>query len=374
MIIEQNSQNNLAYSDEDPEKSANAPDDFMDFNALNANNFSDEEENAQAADDISGQNEDFGNQNAEDDEQANKNSENVAEAFNAENQLRSNIQPNNANFDNNIQNTKTDNNSREEEEEEKEKTQKSNTNKTNANRTLENKQTTNRQNINNHNKNYTNTNTEENEIDKARKQEILSLLLNTEIKPKAEQKRDESLERKQKTENLNLNKAKKYQHIESKYKKENLENDPLYKAGPQKFFIKMDLENPEFKSDNQNVQRKILLSTKNASESEKDKIIRKLLFQDIEKQKKIVEVAKVTNSDIKNKVSYYLNKRQKNLDEIESLKDEMVMRNCTFQPEFVAEKLFPEKREFKTFLEDQKNHLKRVHDKVEKVNFITYYK
>jgi len=158
--------------------------------------------------------------------------------------------------------------------------------------------------------------------------------------------------------------------VESNYKKEKLENDPTYKSGPGKFFINADFENPEFQSNKQNAQKKLLLSAKNTSESEKDKIIRKLLFQDIEKKKKIIEVDKLTNNDIKNKVIYYLNKKQKKIDEMESLNDEISMKNCTFKPEMIAEKLFPEKRDFKGFLEDQKNHLKRVHDKLEKVIII----
>lgn len=340
----------------------------MDFNALNANNFSDEEEGEEDAQ--AEQNESFPNQNALEDEEANY-SDDAEDA----NQARNSLPNEDINNNNKINAGAANENQKQNltsysREEEKGKTQKSQTyksNRTNTNRSLEKNKNTNRQTNNVNNNKFDNAEEEDNEKDNAQKQEILSLLLNTDIKPKSVQRREESAERKQKTTNANLNKSKRYQHIESKYKKEKLENDPTYKAGPEKFFINADLDNPEFKADRQNAQRKLLLSTKNASESEKDKIIRKLLFQDLEKQKKIIEVDKVTNNDIKTKLSYYLNKKQKKLDEIESLKDEYIMKECTFQPEFVSEKLFPEKRDLKVFLEDQKNHLKRVHDKVEKV-------
>ena len=310
------------------------------------------------------------------------------EDYQARNSLANNIETNDNNFNNPVLNNLSN-----KEEKEKEKTQKSNTNRTNknnSNRTIENKNIKdtnyhNNTNVNEDDNNEDNNNEDNNnednnnniinqqdEIDKSYKQEILSFLLNADIKSKAVQKREESEERRLKTINSNQTKSKKYQHVESKYKKEKLENDPLYKSGPEKFFINLDLDNPEFKADKQNAQRKLLLSNKNASGSEKDKIIRKLLSQDIHNHKKI-DVDKITNNDIKNKVSYYLNKKQKKLDEIESLKDEMVMKNCTFQPEFVSEKLFPQKREFKTFLEDQKNHLKRLNDKLEKVIYLSLF-
>jgi len=374
-------ENNVGFSDVDSENAANDSNDFVDFNALNANNFSDDDQEAEYKE----ENEDFPHRNSVDfdEEEGNigNNSEDEVGDYSKRNSLQNNTEAINTNNNTNPNNILL-NSALEKEKENLQKSHTNKTNKSNTNRTLldkENKNSGRQQNNtennnnkdNNHLNKINNTEEEENETQKAEKQGIISLLMNTEIKPKAAaQKREESLERKQKTANAMNNKSKKFQHIESKYKKEILENDPIYKAGPEKFFINMDLNNPEFKADKQHVQRKLLLSTKKALESEKEKIIRRLLFQDIEKQKKIVDVNKlsITNNEIKSKVSYYLNKKQKNLDEIESLKDQMLMKNCTFQPEIVAEKLFPDKREFKAFLEDQKNHLKRVYDKMEKVN------
>jgi hypothetical protein len=367
----------LNFSDIEGENAANESNDFVDFNALNTNNFSDEEELEHQA---AAENDDFVNQNPSEDELG-IDPQNPAAAYKYKDSLKNNNQGinynNNATQDANLIN---------ECQEEKQKPQKSHTNRTNetdTNRTLEekNKNSLRQNNKNNYNNGINKTkreeeqeDEEENENTKAKKAEILNFLLNSEIKPKATQKKEESAEHKQKAQQSAFNKSKKYQHVESNYKKEKLENDPAYKSGPGKFFINADFGNPEFQSNKQNAQRKLLLSTKNASESEKDKIIRKLLFQDIEKQKKIIEVDKLTNKDIKNKVSYYLNKKQKKIDEMESLNDEISMKNCTFKPEMIAEKLFPEKRDFKGFLEDQKNHLKRVHDKLEKVIFIVIYK
>ncbi len=219
------------------------------------------------------------------------------------------------------------------------------------------------------NKNKFNKEQKEDENTQINKDHIINILLNTEVLTKSDmEKKEISIEKNKKTIQ-EIKTKKKYKHIESKYKKENLENDLNYKGGPEKFYINADFENPEFKSDVKNAQRKILHNSKNITECEKDKLIRKLLFQDIEKKKKIIEVDKVTNSEIKYKVTYYLNKKQKKLDEIETEKDNEMLKNCTFKPEMIAEKLFPEKRDLKMFLADQNNHLKKVNDKLEKVIF-----
>lgn len=372
-IINQN-QNNIILTEEEPENEENESDGFVDFNALNANNFSEEEEDEQ--------NEDLVNQNLSENEDI-KGSANQPAAYNGKNSLRyqeKKQEEEEANLSNNSQEQQKDD--EEENKQENNKMQKTQTNKTNTNRTMDennNHNYTNKSNKNTQRQNKHNINNlsiknqkeeqqveEEDEDAKAKKAEILSFLLNSDIKSKAVQK-EESLERKQKIIEQSYTKSKKYQHIESNYKKAKLEKDPTYKAGPAKFFITIDSENPEFGADKQNALRKLMLSNKNANESEKEKIIRKLLFQDIDKQEKIIKVDKITNTEIKNKVSYYLNKKQKKIDEIESLCDEIAMKDCTFKPEFVSEKLFPEKRQFKVFLEDQNNHIKRVNDKLEKV-------
>jgi len=210
---------------------------------------------------------------------------------------------------------------------------------------------------------------------KVNKDQIINILLNSDVLPKSAQNKENSADRK-KTKKSNIIKNKKFQHIESKLKKEKLESDPLYKGGPEKFYINVDLENAEYKPDMQNALRKLSKTSKNNAQSETDKILSKLLFMDIDKQKKVVDVEKVTTNDIKNKVAYYLNKKQKKIDEMGVMKDEEIMKSCSFKPELIAEKMFPEKREFNAFLEDQKNHLKKVHDKLEKVihkiNYIKY--
>lgn len=162
-------------------------------------------------------------------------------------------------------------------------------------------------------------------------------------------------------------KPKKYRNIQSKYKKESLLIDPNYKGGAEKFLINASAENPEFEADLHTAQRKILHTSKNASITDKDKMINKLLFQDFENKHKKIGEEKITSKDIKNKVADFLIKRQKRLEEIQHVKDEEIMKFCTFKPEIISEKLFPEKRDINAFLEDQKNHLKKVHDKIEKV-------
>lgn len=196
------------------------------------------------------------------------------------------------------------------------------------------------------------------------------MLLNSEITPKNATNQSKIVNQNfNATTNIDSpNKSKRYRNIQSKYKKESLLIDPNYKGGPEKFFINATAENPEFEADLQNAQRKLVNTSKNASKTEKDKIINKLLFQDFDKKVKIKE-EKITVNDIKNKVADFLDKKQKKLEEFQQIKDEEMMKYCTFKPEIISEKLFPEKRNINTFLEDQKNHLKKVHDKIEKVIF-----
>ncbi len=210
---------------------------------------------------------------------------------------------------------------------------------------------------------------------------MLDLLLNADIfRESADESKIDDHQKKQNAtagsknkDSPPINKKKRYKNIQSKYRKESLLIDPNYKGGAEKFFINANLENPEFEADLQTAQKKLFHKSMNVNESknEKEKILNKLLFQEIiDKQSKNGEEKLLTNNEIKNKVADFLSKKQKKLEEIQQMEDEEIIKFCTFKPEIISEKLFPEKRDINSFLEDQKNHLKKVHDKIEKVKIL----
>lgn len=198
--------------------------------------------------------------------------------------------------------------------------------------------------------------------------QIINLLLHTEVVNK--DKNDEAEDKKKQTMK-NTIKSKLYGHVQSKYKKENMENDPNYKQGPEKFFILPKQGNPEFSADFEKAKRNVYKQFEKADDS--DKILKSLLFLDLDKNKKTVFLEPITANAIKNKVEQFMNKKQKVIDEISNQADEEFIKNCTFKPEIFSEQSHQEKRNLKEFVEDQNNHLKKVNEKILKVNFSFFF-
>lgn len=223
----------------------------------------------------------------------------------------------------------------------------------------------NRENLENINENNNGNTLNKNTLleDETNIDQIINLLLHTEVFNKDKNEEED----KKKQTMKNTIKSKLYGHVQSKYKKENMENDPNYKQGPEKFFILPKKGNPEFSADFEKAKRNVYKQYGNADDS--DKILKSLLFLDLDKNKRTVFTEPITADAIKNKVEQFLNKKQKVIDEISNKVDEEFIKNCTFKPEIFSEQSNQEKRNLKEFVEDQNNHLIKVNGKIFKVNF-----
>lgn len=376
-LIDMN-QNNLIENEEE--------DELVDFNALNEN--FDEEDNKENAEDIDEQQDPFDDQveeriltenaqipntiNRKSSERVNTHNDELENPIEPEiTQSNKELQINNKESSKRAPETKRhDTNRSIEKNQNKEFTYRKNTNQTSS------KEKENKFSNRNIKQDKNNAN---NEVNKVENDKLINFLLTSEILPKnisnnpninslTISKNKENSQEKKNTIQSIPRKANKYKHIKSNYSKEKLENDPNYKFGAEKFFINANMENPEFKQDMQCAVRKIL-SNNDSLEKDEDKLIKKLLLNDVNK-KQIINIPQVTNSEIKSKVNYYINKKQKKLDEIENIKEEEFNKNCTFAPELISEKLFPEKRNLHAFIEDQKNHMKKINEKIIKVKIL----
>ena len=187
------------------------------------------------------------------------------------------------------------------------------------------------------------------DIESSSKEDVVNILLNTEVLNKKDQPKKES-------------KAKLKINAKSHYSLENLNSDPIYKNN---FYINATEKDPEFTNDFKTATKKILHRMCQSKENEE---LLKILITDKNKFQSDLEVLEHVNKDnIENKVKFYLSKKQKNLEKIDERMKEEFMQKYTFNPEIISENRennTVNRRNWDQFLTDQETHMKRVQEKI----------
>ena len=196
-------------------------------------------------------------------------------------------------------------------------------------------------------------------LKKANKDDVIKLLMqNSLLAPKVSNEEEKDNEPIEKTV-----KSNKYQNTVSNIKQyltTGKLNDNNYNKND-KFHIYREENDPEFTSDFNSATKKVLSKLTN---EEKDEEVMKILFSDNSLvPKKESTKTEVTREEIANKVNQALSHKQEVIEKIVNQVNEEYNQKHPFAPS-VNPSTTENKRNLNQFLEDQKNHLQKVQEKI----------
>jgi hypothetical protein len=178
------------------------------------------------------------------------------------------------------------------------------------------------------------------------KEELVEMLLQCEaFHPK-------TLEQDLKKKNNN-----RFKNVQSHYNAEKLKslNDTK-----NKFHVTPNKNDPEFTNDFGTACIKVFAKM---SENQENKDLLNLLVSDKEVLRSELTKLDINRKYIENKINSYVQQREKKLHDIAMKMEEDFETKCTFAPVLVAERQI-QSRNLEEFLQSQKNHEKRIEDKV----------